>query len=311
MFDEAIDEVLNYLEAQKERGVKYVQVSPETLKSLLAEPETERQRPGSARSSSRAMPRKSAESAPSFDVSSLSAAAPLPSGRIQKPENINPYSGMDIEIKLGAALTREEKLAKMAALREESLKCGKCTHLVSSRRNVVFGVGDVESPLLFIGEAPGADEDIEGEPFVGRAGQLLMKIIAAMGLSREKVFIANILKCRPDTPGQTSGNRPPTPQEMQTCYPWLVKQIEIIQPRVIVALGATAVNALLAQTVPISRIRGKFQPFHGMQVMPTFHPSYLLRYANATVKRQVWEDMLQVMEFLGMEISEKQRGYFL
>lgn len=258
MFDEAISEVLNYLEAQKERGVKYVQVSPETLKSLLSGPETERQKPGAARSSSRPMARKSAGSAPSFDVSSFSAAAPLPSGRIQKPENLNPYSGMDIEIKLGAPLSREEKLAKMAALREELLKCEKCPHLASSRRNAVFGVGDVDSPLLFIGEAPGADEDIEGEPFVGRAGQLLMKIIGAMGLSREKVFIANILKCRPDTPGQSSGNRPPTPQEMQICYPWLVKQIEIIQPRVIVALGATAINALLAQTLPISRIRGKF-----------------------------------------------------
>ncbi len=311
MFNEAIDEVLNYLEAQKERGVKYVQVSPETLKSLLAEPETERQKSEAARSSSRPTARKSAESAPSFKASSFSAAAPLPPERIRKPENLNPYSGMDIEIKLGAPLSREEKLAKMAALREELPKCVLCPHLASSRRNVVFGTGDVDSPLLFIGEAPGADEDIEGEPFVGRAGQLLMKIIAAMGLSREKVFIANILKCRPDTPGQTSGNRPPTPQEMQTCYPWLVKQIEIIQPRVIVALGATAVNALLAQTLPISRMRGKFQPFHGMQVMPTFHPSYLLRYANAKVKRQVWEDMLQVMEFLGMEISEKQRGYFL
>ncbi len=124
---------------------------------------------------------------------------------------------------------------------------------------------------MFIGEAPGADEDTLGEPFVGRAGQILTKIIVAMGLSREQVFIANILKCRPDTPGQTSGNRPPTPEEMKTCFPWLAKQIEIVQPKVIVALGATAVNGLLSQTTPISRLRGHFQPFHGIQVLSLIH----------------------------------------
>jgi DNA polymerase len=163
---------------------------------------------------------------------------------------------------------------------------------------------------MFVGEAPGADEDVKGEPFVGAAGQLLTRIIKAMGLSRETVYIANILKCRPDTPGQTSGNRKPTPEEMKTCLPYLLEQIRIIQPKVIVALGATAMEGLFGRPMPITRVRGHWQMFQGTPVMPTFHPSYLLRNQAPAVKRQVWEDMLQVLERLGLPISEKQRNYF-
>ena len=198
----------------------------------------------------------------------------------------------------------------MADLRTRVLSCQKCPNLVKSRHTVVFGVGDIHSPLLFVGEAPGADEDLRGEPFVGKAGQLLTKIIQAMGYTRETVYIANILKCRPDTPGQTSGNRKPTLEEMQTCLPYLLTQIELIQPKVLVALGATAVAGLLGLDTPISRLRGHFQSLRGLPVMPTYHPSYLLRNQSLATKREVWEDMLQVLEKIGRPITEKQSNYF-
>ncbi len=164
---------------------------------------------------------------------------------------------------------------------------------------------------MFVGEAPGADEDQQGEPFVGAAGQLLTRIIQTMGLSRSSVYIANILKCRPDTPGQASGNRKPTTQEMQTCIPYLHEQIDLIEPKVLVALGATAVEGLLGKTIGITKLRGHWQTYRGTPLMPTYHPAYLLRNQALSEKRRVWEDMLTVMEKLGMPISEKQRRFFL
>ena len=147
-----------------------------------------------------------------------------------------------------AGLGREEKAAMMVAVRERALACVKCPHLVKSRRTVVFGTGDIHARLMFVGEAPGADEDARGEPFVGAAGQLLTRIIKAMGFTRETVYIANILKCRPDMPGQSYGNRRPTPDEMKTCLPWLLEQIDLVRPAVMVALGATAVEGLFGQS---------------------------------------------------------------
>jgi DNA polymerase len=203
------------------------------------------------------------------------------------------------------------KAAAFAALREKVLACIKCPHLVASRQSVVFGVGNPDAQLMFVGEAPGADEDEQGEPFVGAAGQLLTKIIQAMGEQRSTVYIANILKCRPDTPGQSSGNRQPTPEEMATCIPWLHEQIDLIRPRVLVALGATALNGLLGKTAGISKLRGTWQSYRGIPLMPTFHPAYLLRNQAMAEKRKVWEDMLKVMERLELPITEKQRGFFL
>jgi len=199
----------------------------------------------------------------------------------------------------------------MAELRERALQCVKCPHLASSRKNVVFGVGSIDAEIMFVGEAPGADEDQQGEPFVGKAGQLLTRIIETMGLKRDQVYIANILKCRPDTPGQSAGNRKPTPEEMQTCIPYLHAQIDLIKPKVLVALGATAVEGLLGRTEGITRLRGNWKTYRNIPLMPTYHPAYLLRNQAMSEKRRVWEDMLQVMEKAGMPISEKQRNYFL
>jgi len=164
---------------------------------------------------------------------------------------------------------------------------------------------------MFVGEAPGEDEDKQGEPFVGKAGQLLTKIIETMGLSRDTVYIGNVLKCRPDMPPGVSGNRKPELKEMQTCLPYLREQIEIIQPKVLVALGATALQGLTGQNLPVGKVRGKWLEFQGIPLMVTFHPAYLLRNQSVSEKRKVWEDMLLVLEKLGHLISEKQRQYFL
>jgi uracil-DNA glycosylase len=204
-----------------------------------------------------------------------------------------------------------DKEAAMTELSRRAMTCMKCPHLAASRKSVVFGVGDINAALMFVGEAPGADEDREGEPFVGAAGQLLTRIIKTMGLTRESVYIANVLKCRPDTPGLSFGNRKPTGQEMETCLPYLLEQIELIQPKVMVALGATALEGLLGKAEAIGKIRGRFQMFRDIPLMPTFHPAYLLRNQALSEKRKVWEDMLQVMEKLKLPISEKQSGFFL
>jgi DNA polymerase len=209
-----------------------------------------------------------------------------------------------------APCTPPEQTASLDALRAAALGCTKCPHLVASRKQVVFGVGNPEADLMFVGEAPGADEDAQGEPFVGRAGQLLTKMVEAMGYGRADVYIANVLKCRPDLPAGSAGNRKPLPEEMATCLPWLERQIELIQPKVLVALGTTAVEGLLGTETPIGRLRGKWLDFRGIPLMPTYHPSYLLRGEKLAEKRSVWEDLLAVLEKLGRPISDKQRGYF-
>lgn len=214
---------------------------------------------------------------------------------------------------VGGSLNKTgNKEADLAALRERAMVCVKCPHLVRFRHNVVFGLGSPNAEIMFVGEAPGADEDLQGEPFVGKAGQLLTKMIEAMGLKREDVYIANVLKCRPDMPSGASGNRKPTSQEMQTCLPYLKCQIQIIQPKAMVALGATAVEGLLgSMKKSISQLRGTWQEFEGIPFMPTFHPSYLLRDPSIEKKRIVWEDLLATMSKVGMPISDKQRRFFI
>ena len=210
-----------------------------------------------------------------------------------------------------AALSKTDKVDKLAAIQERVSVCTKCPHLASSRTQTVFGVGNPDADIMFVGEAPGADEDAQGEPFVGRAGQLLTKIIKAMGFPREEVYIANILKCRPDVPSGSFGNRAPTPREMQTCRPYLLEQIDVIKPKVIVALGAVAVEGLLGARAPMRELRGRWNSFNGTPLMITYHPAYLLRNQSPSEKRKVWEDMMQVLERLEKPISEKQRNYFL
>ena len=210
-----------------------------------------------------------------------------------------------------AATSSPNNADKLAAINERVCACVKCPNLANSRTQTVFGVGNPNADLMFVGEAPGADEDAQGEPFVGRAGQLLTRIIKAMGFARGDVYIANILKCRPDTPGSAYGNRPPTPREMQTCRPYLMEQIDVIKPKVIVALGAVAVEGLLGSRAAMRELRGRWNSFNDTPLMVTYHPAYLLRNQSPSEKRKVWEDMMLVLERLEKPISEKQRNYFL
>jgi uracil-DNA glycosylase len=203
------------------------------------------------------------------------------------------------------------KAALLEPIRERVCACTKCAHLACSRTQTVFGVGNPDADLMFIGEAPGVDEDQQGEPFVGRAGQLLTKIIKAMNFAREDVYIANILKCRPDMPSGRFGNRAPTPAEMQTCRPYLVEQIDVIQPKVLVALGVVAVEGLLGMRGTMRELRGRWHAYNGIPLMITYHPAYLLRNQAPSEKRKVWEDMLEVLERLDQPITERQRNYFL
>ena len=174
-------------------------------------------------------------------------------------------------------------------VRRELGDCQRCP-LHRERRNLVFGEGNPSADLVFIGEAPGEEEDRQGRPFVGRAGQLLTKIIGAMGLERQDVYICNILKCRPPQ------NRNPKREEMETCEPFLIKQIEALRPKVICALGTFAARRILQTDVPITVLRGKFHEFRGVRVMPTYHPAYLLR--NPDAKNQFWEDIQIIMKEL-------------
>ena len=179
-------------------------------------------------------------------------------------------------------------------------------------KKMVFGVGSPDARIVFVGEAPGVDEDEQGEPFVGKAGELLTKMIQAMGLKRGDVYIANIVKYRPDMPPGSSGNRKPTQPEIEAGRLYICEQIRIIQPAVLVALGATAVEGLLAVVKgEISRKRGQWTEFMGIPLMPTYHPAYLLRNSSNAEKRKVWEDLLQVMEKTGLPVSEKQKRFFL
>ena len=197
-------------------------------------------------------------------------------------------------------------------LKQRVLTCPHCLKHLYPGKKLVFGSGNLDAKIFFCGEAPGADEEEQGEVFVGRAGQLLTKIIEAMGLKRSDVYIGNIMNWRPETPNRI-GNRPPTQEEMQFCLPYLKGQLNIVKPKVIVALGATAVSGLLGHDAQrrMRDCRGNWFEFDGVPLMITYHPSYLLRNATNASKRIVWEDMLKVMEFLQMPVSERQKNYFL
>lgn len=188
------------------------------------------------------------------------------------------------------------KLQALEILQEEVCGCTRCPELVASRTQTVFGVGNPQARLCFFGEAPGADEDRQGEPFVGKAGQLLTKILEACSLRREDIYILNTLRCRPPK------NRNPLPEEIANCRPFFERQLEVIQPEFICCLGAVAARALLETTTPVGKLRGKFHEFRGAKVLVTYHPAYLLR--NPSMKRETWEDMKLLMREMGIPLPE-------
>jgi len=205
----------------------------------------------------------------------------------------------------------QDKASRLAELRARAMICMKCPSLASRRTQVVFGSGNLEAKLMFIGEAPGEEEDLQGEPFVDPAGQLLTKIIETMGFKRNDVYITTVLKCRHDVVVGKSGNKKPKPEEIKACFPYLMEQIEIINPSLLVALGATATEALTGSSESIGHLRGHWLEFNGIPLMPTYHPAYLQHKQALSEKRKVWEDLLLVLERLGQPITKKQRGYFL
>jgi uracil-DNA glycosylase len=205
--------------------------------------------------------------------------------------------GMD-DARMPSAATRPDKQARLDVLRPSVAACARCEELARTRTQTVFGVGNPAARLVFLGEAPGADEDRQGIPFVGRAGQLLTKIIEACTLSRDDVYIMNVLKCRPP------GNRNPLPQEADNCREYLDAQLAIIEPEFIVCLGAVAAHNLLGTDASIGRMRGKFYLYHDVRVLCTYHPAYLLR--NPAAKREVWDDMQRLMAEMGVELPRRQ-----
>jgi uracil-DNA glycosylase len=199
--------------------------------------------------------------------------------------------GLPEELSSPAQRVDDSSMSPWDALTAEAHNCTACK-LAGTRTNVVFGVGNPNADLMFIGEAPGRDEDLQGEPFVGRAGQLLTDIIKAMKLTRDDVYIANVVKCRPPE------NRNPEPDELDACSPFLQRQVALIQPKVIVALGKFAIQSLSGKAYSISAVRGQWLDYNGIKLMPTYHPAYLLRTPSA--KKDVWADMKKVMAELGI-----------
>ncbi len=203
----------------------------------------------------------------------------------------------------------EVRRRELTVLANEVAGCDLCPELFSTRTQTVFGVGTIDPPVAFVGEAPGGDEDKQGEPFVGKAGQLLTRIINACGFKREEVYIFNILKCRPPgAAGSGSSNRQPKPEECERCRPFFDRQFEIVKPKHIVALGATAAKNLLNTATGITRLRGKVYDFRGVPLICTFHPSALLRDDTGNMKRDVWEDMKLLLRTMGRPIPETKKG---
>ena len=293
------------LKRLKAAGVKMVSVSDEslaTLQRLVAARKTGERKPASAEAVTDKSESDLTQSPRPKTLNAAATALPPP------PEVVLPAG---------------EKSARWQALRELVLNHPVCRAHVRPGKQVVFGVGNLDAKIMLVGEAPGAEEELQGEPFVGPAGQLLTKMIGAMGLERGEVYIGNIMNWRPELPprpdGTQAGNRGPTPEEMAFCLPFITAQIGVVAPVVIVALGATATRGLLGAHGfrTLGEARGRWHDYRGTPLRVTYHPSYLLRKevegraAASRAKRAAWEDFLAVMERTGLPISEKQRNFFL
>jgi DNA polymerase len=245
-------------------------------------------------------------------VAGRPAAGPIAAAKAAPAEPAAPPAAPPVVV-----LPEGDKAARWAAVLRAVLDDPVCKAKVRPGKKAVLGVGSLDAAIMFVGEAPGAEEEIQGEPFVGPAGQLLNRMIAGMGLSRADVYIGNIMNWRPDLPtgpdGLQTGNRPPTEAEMAHCLPYLRAQVEIVNPRLLVALGATAAKGLLGHRSfgALGEVRGRWHDLGGRPLMVTYHPSYILRNPINRTKRLIWEDLLKVMERANLPVSDKQRGFFL
>ncbi|MEO7099634.1 MAG: uracil-DNA glycosylase [Luteolibacter sp.] len=279
-----VDVLLEFLEAEQARGVSHVHLDEGARDGL-------RELFNRARAGVKA------------EVQKISPRVEMPAETPQPPA---PAAALEL------TMESSTRVGKLSDLRRQAETWAPARALGTLRETMVFATGNPDARVMLIGEAPGYQEEREREPFVGPAGQKLNDILKAMGISREEVYISNIVKFRPATANQTTNNRKPTPEEMAVCMPFVRAEIEIIQPQLIIALGGTAAEGLLGVEGNVTSMRGTWHDFGGTPVRVTYHPSYLLQSGGSNpVKRQVWEDMLAVMEKLGLPISEKQRGFFL
>jgi len=304
----ALQTLADELRRLKAAGVKTVPVADETLAALRRAVLARRELiPASAEPPSQEAPRETP-----LPVRTFAAMPSTPT-----PAPTPPPAAAKLPAPPAVVLPPGDKATRWAALRDLVQRDPTCCAHVRPGKKVVLGVGSLDAKIMFVGEAPGAEEEIQGEPFVGPAGQLLTKMIQGMGLKRENVYIGNIMNWRPEIPTPPGapqiGNRPPTEEEMRYCLPYLRAQIDVVDPQLLVALGATAAQGLLGfgSFKALGEIRGKWREFAGKPLMVTYHPSYILRNQSNRSKRVIWEDLLQVMERAELPITPKQRGYYL
>lgn len=282
-----VDTVIEFLEAEQARGVTHI---------LLDEGARDGLRELLFRARAAKAPQESPAPQPNPQPARPSPAAPAPPQPI--PAHVTPEG--------------QTKTECLESLRKQAETWPAARALDSLRNTLVFATGNPDARIMFVGEAPGYEEEKKREPFVGQAGQKLTDILKAMGLTREEVYISTIVKFRPSTPRQTTNNRKPSSEEMAACMPFILAEIDIVRPTCIVALGATAAEGLLGLKGAADEMRGSWHVLDGIPVRVTYHPSCLLQTnANLSIRRQLWEDMLEVMEKLAMPISEKQRAFFL
>jgi len=274
-----VDAVIEFLQAEQARGVTHI---------MLDE---------GAREGLRGLAKRTRATA----TAPAAASQPAPTAAAPKP----------VKTPTSVSAAGSSKAERLASLRQQAETWQPARALGTLRETMVFATGNPDARIMLVGEAPGYEEERKREPFVGPAGQKLTDILKAMGLSRDQVYISNIVKFRPATPRQTTNNRTPNPAEIASCLPFIRAEVEIVRPECIIALGGTAAEGLLGSTATVGSLRGSWHEFGGIPLRVTYHPSYLLRSnADHTSRRQLWEDMLAVMEKLGMPISEKQRGFF-
>jgi DNA polymerase len=311
----ALNALTDELRRMKTSGVKVVAISEESVATLRR---TLQARPRPAAVSAAPQSVSAAATAAGSKVSSVvpKAYEPPPMAPVRK---VAPAAeaGEELPAPPEITLPKGDKQARWNALLAQVRADPICQRQLRPGKQVVLGVGTLDAKIMFVGEAPGAEEELQGEPFVGPAGQLLTKMIQAMGVKREEVYIGNIMNWRPRMPvsegAEQVGNRPPTEREMSYCQPFLRAQIEIVNPALLVALGSTAAQGLLGfgSFKALGEIRGQWREFSGKPLMVTYHPSYILRNQSSRSKRMIWEDLLKVMERVELPISARQRAFFL
>ena len=293
--------LIDYLRELEGRGEKYISVDDDARK-ILREFYL-RARNGTVASASAVSPNKAAGVKPvaakTADVAELSAETP----HVETQQH-------DAAAADGLQASGSSAKEKIASLKRQVAKWPAVLALADLRKTMVFSVGNPEADIMLVGESPGYDEERLGEPFVGKAGQKLDGILKAMGVERNNTYITNIVKFRPAMPNQTTNNRQPTSEELAAFMPFIQEEIKVVAPKVIIALGGTAAQALLASEESVVNMRGEFHDCDGVTLRVTYHPSYILHNEATSEKRKIWEDMLAVMDLLQMPVSEKQRGYF-